>query len=119
MADWFSTFCKTDGILFHLQLFIVKTIMESYVITKKQLLEFINDYNKKKEQIDETINVRVKKEDVEMYGKDENYKAWVRLIPTPDEPIETLQPKIVRVTPPQFSKILDYVTSKEEMKRLP
>ena len=54
-----------------------------------------------------------------MYGKDENYKAWVRLIPTPDEPIEPLQPKIVRVTPPQFSKILDYVASKEEMKRLP
>lgn len=92
--------------------------MESYVITKKQLIEFVTDYNNKQEQLNEAINVRVKKEDVEMYGKDENYKAWVRLIPTPDEPIEPLQPKIVRVSSQQFGKILDYVATEHEKKNL-
>jgi hypothetical protein len=92
--------------------------MESYIVTKKQLIEFVNEHNEKEKLTNEAINVRVKKADVDMYGKDEDYKAWVRLIPTPDEPIEPLQPKIVRVTTPQFSKILDYVATKHEMKNI-
>lgn len=92
--------------------------MKSYVITKKQLIEFVNEQNNKQKQLEEASAVRVKKEDVDLYGTDEDHKAWVELVSTPDDPLLPKQPKVVRVSSQQFGKILDYVSTKHEMRNL-
>ena len=92
--------------------------MDSYVITKKQLLEFVNDYNNKQKQIEEASAVRIKKEDVELFGSNPDFKAWVELVNTSEEPIEPKQPKVVRVSSQQFGKILDYLANEHEKKNI-
>ncbi|MFM2204024.1 MAG: hypothetical protein RLZZ605_988 [Bacteroidota bacterium] len=87
--------------------------METYTLTKKQLIEFVTNYNNKENTVYTSAAIRVKKGDVDKYGNDKDQKAWVQILPIADY-IVSKSPQIVRVTQSQFAKILDSVAKNKQ-----
>lgn len=87
--------------------------MENIVITKAQLLEYYTQsIEKQNESIklpNETINVRVKKVDVDDYiEKGANHKGWIEIVPA-----NRNNPKIYKVTQDQFGVLLMSLLAKK------
>lgn len=87
--------------------------MKNIVITKSQLLEYYaQSIEKQNESIklpNETINVRVKKVDVDDYiEKGANHKGWIEIVP-----VNRNNPKIYKVTQDQFGVLLMSLLAKK------
>lgn len=85
--------------------------MESYTITKKQLIEFaenqVDDNTLVIKEIMPTkdVAIRVNKDDINDYlEKGDEHKGWVELVP-----INKNNKKIFRLTTEQFGKLLIYL----------
>jgi hypothetical protein len=90
------------------QLFIDKSNMEAIVVTKHQLLEMFDEY--KHNSVNEKVSIRVKKFDVLAYSKDQEYQAWIELLPDITKP----KHKIVQVTDQQFTELANLYIEKEQ-----